>query len=304
MRHRRTFMHRSSFRATLSIAVLTASALFGGTAAHATSHATSHAAPHAGAPAIASQSSGQRPLVVRDDLKEVFRKAGVTGTFALLDVSRGRTVVVDARRARQRLIPASTFKIPHSLIALETGAVKDENEVIPYGGRPQPFPEWEQDMNLRDAIKASNVPVFQTIARRIGLKREKQWLNRLGYGNRRVGTKVDTFWLDGPLKISAVEQTGFLSRLARQKLPASKHNQRLVRDLLKVEEKNGYRLYAKTGWGMSTEPNIGWWAGWVERGGRVHAFALNIDIKADGDTAKRIPIARDLLGRLGVLPRA
>ncbi len=299
MQNSPTLAPRARLRGALGVAVLTASALFGGTAYGATGgHATSTAAP------AASQAVGHHDLIVRDDLQALFRDAAVRGTFALYDVKRGQTTVVDSQRARQRLIPASTFKIPHSLIALETRAVKDENEVIPYGGQPQPFPEWEHDMNLRDAVRASNVPVFQTLSRRIGLKREQQWVNRLHYGNRRIGTVVDRFWLDGPLEISAVEQTGFLSRLARQQLPASKRNQLTVRDLLKIEEKDGYALFAKTGWGMSTKPGIGWWVGWVERGDRLYTFALNIDINADKDTEKRIPLARELLKALGALPKA
>ncbi|MER5420258.1 class D beta-lactamase [Streptosporangium roseum] len=302
MQHSSDPARRRRVRTTLGVAVLTASALFGGTAAHGA------AGPSGGGTAAtgtaAAQSAVQQRTIVRDDLQALFRQAGVRGTFALLDVKTGQTTVVDRRRAEQRLIPASTFKIPHALIALETGAVKDENEVIPYGGKPQPFPEWEQDMNLRDAIRVSNVPVFQTIARRIGVKREKQWANRLGYGNRQIGSVVDQFWLEGPLEISATEQTRFLSRVARGKLPASQRNQRTVRELLKIEEKDGYTLYAKTGWGMSTKPGIGWWVGWIERGDRLYTFALNIDVNADEDTKKRIPLARELLSRLGALPAA
>ncbi len=285
---------RPRLRAVLGAAVLTASALFGGAA---------YAAPGTDRVGV-SPAVVQGGVVVRDDLQAVFRDAGVRGTFALYDVKRGRTTVVDLRRARQRLIPASTFKIPHSLIALETGVIADENEVIPYGGEPQPFPEWEQDMNLRDAVRASNVPVFQTLARRIGAERERRWVNRLHYGDHEIGTVVDRFWLDGPLEISAVEQTRFLSRLARQQLPASRRHQLTVRDILKTEEKDGYALFAKTGWGMSTDPGLGWWVGWIERGGNLHTFALNIDIVADGDTAKRIPVARTLLQSLHVLPRS
>ncbi|GAB2862777.1 oxacillin-hydrolyzing class D beta-lactamase OXA-50 [Actinocorallia aurea] len=284
---------RSRLRATLAAAALAVSAFIGGAPAAA------------GSPAAAPPADvvGHGP-VVRDDLAEVFERAGVRGTFALLDVRRGRTTVVDLARAKRRLIPASTFKVPHSLIALETGVIADEYEVIPYGGQPQPFPEWEQDMNLRDAVRASNVPVFQTLARRIGLAREQRWLDRLGYGNARAGSVVDRFWLDGPLKISAVEQTRFLSRLARQELPFSEAHQLTVRDILKTEEKDGYALFAKTGWGMSTEPGIGWWVGWVERGADLYTFALNIDIVADADTAQRVPVARELLRALGALPAA
>ncbi|MFI7107352.1 class D beta-lactamase [Nonomuraea sp. NPDC050227] len=241
---------------------------------------------------------------VRDDLRTVFDTAGVRGTFALLDVSSKTTTVVDRRRAETPMVPASSFKVPHALVALETGAVKSPDEVIPWDGTPQPYPEWEKDMTMREAVHISNAAAFQVIARRIGLTRERQWLHRLGYGNQQTGTVVDRFWLDGPLKISAVEQTRFMERLAALRLPASRANQRAVQDLILIEKKNGYALYAKSGWQNAPNPGTGWWTGWVERGGRLYTFALNMDIAKDADAAKRATLARQLLYRLNVLPAA
>ena len=242
-------------------------------------------------------------MVERPDLAAVFAERGTPGAFVLFDVSADRMTIVGAARARRPYVPASTFKIPNSLIALETGAVADEREVIPYGGKPQPFPQWERDMDMRDAIRVSSVPVYQEIARRIGRKRMQDHLDRLGYGNRRIGTVVDRFWLDGPLEISALEQVRFLARLARGKLPLSERSQRIVREILRVEEKDGVALFAKTGWASGPAPPMtGWWVGWVERDAKVYAFALNIDMATADDTAKRIPIGRSLLSRLGVLP--
>ncbi|MFF0861352.1 class D beta-lactamase [Nonomuraea sp. NPDC003560] len=241
---------------------------------------------------------------VRDDLRTVFDTAGVRGTFALLDVSSRTTTVVDRRRAETPMVPASSFKVPHALVALETGVVKTPDEVIPWDGTPQPYPEWEKDMTMREAVRISNAAAFQVIARRIGLTRERQWLHRLGYGNQQTGTVVDRFWLDGPLKISAVEQTRFMERLATQRLPASRANQRAVQDLILMEKKNGYTLYAKSGWQNAPNPGTGWWTGWVERGGRLYTFALNMDIAKDADAAKRATLARQLLYRLNVLPAA
>lgn len=257
-----------------------------------------------GAVAVAAADQIRPGVVERDDLRSVFDAAGVRGSFALLDVKTRTTTVVDGRRAQTPLVPASSFKVPHALVALETGAVKSPDEVIPWDGTPQPFPEWEQDMTMREAVRVSNAAAFQVIARRIGLKRERQWLHRLGYGNRETGTAVDRFWLDGPLKISAVEQTRFMERLAAARLPASREHQRTVRELIKQEEKDGYALFAKSGWQNAPGPGTGWWTGWVERGGRVHPFALNIDIVEGGDAAKRATVARELLRRLDVLPAA
>ncbi len=117
-------------------------------------------------------------LVVRDDLQPIFENAGVRGTFVLLDVAQRQTTIVDRARAERPAVPASTFKIAHSIIALETGVVRDENEVVPYGGRRQPIKAWEKDMSLREAVPASNAAIFQEIARRIGPKRMQEWLNR------------------------------------------------------------------------------------------------------------------------------
>lgn len=63
------------------------------------------------------------------------------------------------------------------------------------------FPEWEKDMTLGDAMKASAIPVYQDLARRIGLELMSKEVKRVGYGNADIGTQVDNFWLVGPLKL-------------------------------------------------------------------------------------------------------
>ena len=123
---------------------------------------------------VMGASQAHAELVVRDDLKRVFDEAGVTGTFVLMDIRGDRTYVVDPARAARRIHPASTFKIPNSLIAFDTGAVRDDQEVIPYGGKPQPFKQWEKDMALPEAIRVSNVPIYQEVARRIGPARMQE----------------------------------------------------------------------------------------------------------------------------------
>jgi len=81
---------------------------------------------------------------------------------------------------------------------------------------------------------------------------------------------VDTFWLRGALAISAVEQTRFLDRLARQLLPFPLQAQRAVREITLVEQGPGWELHAKTGWQNGPNPGVGWWVGWVEKGGRSY----------------------------------
>lgn len=242
-----------------------------------------------------------RPAGEDAALGRCFSDEGAVGCFALRDTS-GALRLVNGPRARLRFAPASTFKIPNSLIALDAGAVRDEREVVPYGGQPQPFKQWERDLNLRDAFAASSVPVYQELARRIGPARMREAVAAFGYGNAETGTVVDRFWLDGPLTISAIEQTAFLLRLAQGGLPVSARSLAIVRDISTVETRGGAVLHAKSGWLF--EQGLGWWVGWVERGASLHGFALNIDMAGIADAPKRERIGRRLLQHFGVWPPA
>jgi len=236
----------------------------------------------------------------RDDLKSVFAEFGTAGTFVLYDIGKKRLTLVNEVRAETRKIPASTFKIANSLIALETAVIDDENQLIPYGGMPQPFKSWERDMSMRKAIRVSNVPIYQELARRIGFENYGKRLKRLRYGNAEVGQDIETFWLKGPLKISAIEQARFLASLAKQKLPLSKRSQTVVRDILRLERKGSSVLFGKTGWTVTPNPQLGWFVGWVENERGIFSFALNIDMNSRRDAKKRKALAKVLLKRLAV----
>jgi len=222
------------------------------------------------------------------DIGKLFTDAGVQGTFVLYDVDQDRYFGHDRIRAETRFIPASTFKIANSLIGLSVGAVGSVDEVLPYGGTPQPIKTWEHDMGLREAIKISNVPIYQELARRIGLERMRENLAEMDYGNGEIGIKVDDFWLAGPLKISAVEQTRFLARLGQDRLPFSKEVQGQVREIVKLEQGEGWALYGKTG----QKAEIGWWVGWVQKAERLYSFAVNIEVPQTDDPAKRIELGK------------
>lgn len=233
-------------------------------------------------------------------LARLFQAEGVTGTFVVHDLAQDSYTVHDRRRAETRYVPASTYKIPNSLIGLATGVVANVDQVLPYGGGAARRPEWAHDMSLRDAIRVSNVPVYQGLARRIGIERMRSSLRQFDYGNMDPGTVVDTFWLEGPLKISAVEQTLFLDKLVQDTLPVPKAALAAVREILRQE--GPAELYAKTGWAAPQgAPDIGWWVGWVKKDGKIYTFALNLDIPDDATGAKRVPLGKASLRALGLL---
>jgi beta-lactamase class D len=237
-----------------------------------------------------------------DEIARLFKERDLQGTFVLYDVAGDRLIGHNRTRAQIRYIPASTFKIPNSLIGLSAGAVRNVDEVLPYGGKPQPMKEWEQNMSLRNAIKISNVPIYQELARRTGLKRMRAGVTALQYGNQTIGGIVDDFWLVGPLKISAMEQAAFLARFGQLELPLPRPVQLSVREIVFIEAGDKWALYGKTGWATTYQPKIGWWVGWVQKGDEIYSFALNIDMPKMADGPKRLELGKACLTALGVLP--
>ncbi|MGH8726963.1 MAG: penicillin-binding transpeptidase domain-containing protein [Burkholderiales bacterium] len=96
----------------------------------------------------------------------------------------------------------------------------------------------------------------------------------------------------------------FLCRFYFGDLGVSERTTRIVKDLLVLEQTPAYRLSGKTGWaglGKPSAPQIGWLAGYLERGGNVYFFATNIDIEKNEDAAARLSITKAILRDLGLI---
>ncbi len=236
-------------------------------------------------------------------LAAVFAKHEASGTFVVYDAVANKFIGHDHDRAKTRFVPASTFKIANTLIGLSCGAVASVDEVIPFVGEPQTNKAWQHDMSLRQAIAISNVPLYQELARRIGLDAMRLGVATIRYGNGEIGKSVDTFWLQGPLLISADEQCRFLYRLATLNLPLAKKIQESVKQIVELDHGEGWTLYGKTGATSFYTPSLGWWVGWVRKDGVDYSFALNIDMPDfDQDLEKRTEIGLECLSLLGIIP--
>lgn len=249
------------------------------------------------APILSSAQWTESPVVA-----DQFHEANVVGAFVVLDPRTGNLTGYNQDRASKRFVPASTFKIANTLIGLSVGAIKDVDEILEYGGQPQPVKAWERNMSLRDAIAISNVAIYQTLARRIGLKRMLENVELLEYGNESIGQVVDRFWLDGPLEISAIEQVGFLAKLMSNRLPISETAQVQTQEILLKEKGEDWGLWAKSGWQNFPNEGVGWWVGWVRSGGMSYPFALNMEMKDAEMGPIRERLARSCLKSLGLLP--
>jgi beta-lactamase class D len=244
------------------------------------------------------------------DLRQYFKET--EGCFALYDLKGARYLRYNEERCRRRFSPFSTFKIPNSLIGLETGVIKDAEFVIPWdrvkyppeNWDTEPFKHWGQDHSLRTAIKYSVVWYYRELASRVGAERMNQYLESLGYGNRDASGGIDRFWLDSSLRISADEQVEFLKAFYQGRLPVSKRSLDIVKEIITLEQTDSYKLSGKTGGGPIGERALGWFVGYLETKGNVYFFALNIEganFAAVRD--QRINLTKRILAGVGYLPK-
>jgi beta-lactamase class D len=237
------------------------------------------------------------------DLSEYFSKRGVVGSFLFYDENGDHFIRYCQNRCSQRFIPASTFKLLNAQIALETGVIKDENEVIPWDGTDWKINSWNQDQNLRTAMQDSVVWFYQELARRIGRERMQEYVDLVGYGNLDISGSSDVFWLEGNLRISQEEQIAFLERLYHEALPFSEETMKTVINIIVLEETPVYRLSGKTGWATSVNPDVGWFVGYVEKGGNVYYFATNVNLEGSVESLGKISqaITMEILAAMGIL---
>jgi beta-lactamase class D len=234
----------------------------------------------------------------RDDLAKRFFDLGTTGTFVGYKVDDYLIIASDKVRSGEGKLPASTFKIPNSIIALETGVVDDpDKDVFKWDGVTRSIEPWNKDHTLRSAIAVSAVPVYQEIARRVGAERMQKYLDLFDYGNRDIGGGIDQFWLTGNLRIDPIQQIDFVDRLRRGVLPVSKRSQELTRDILTVTKVGDATIRAKSGLlgAEAGKPSLGWMVGWVEKGSQQTVFAMNMDCKEQSHIAARMTVTQQCL---------
>ena len=245
------------------------------------------------------------PNNVKQDkkLKKYFDENKVDGCFALMDNGTGKFTVHNLGRYRDSsYLPASTFKIVNSLIGLQTGKISHDSMVIKWDGVTRRIEDWNQDLNMYNAFRASSVNYYQEVARRIGKDTMQFWLDSLKYGTQRITSAIDSFWLDNSLKVSSDEQLGLVKRLYFNQLPFFKSYQEMVKRAMLFENNSNYRLGYKTGWGFTENGHsIGWIVGWIEENNHPYFFVLNIE-SPDKDFdmwAVRMKMLKDILKELG-----
>ncbi len=241
--------------------------------------------------------------------------------FIMRDNNHESIHFYNKERCLERVVPASTFKVFLSLVALETAIAPDDRLVIKWDS-VQRKPEWNKDMTLAEALKVSSEPYFKELARRIGAERIQHYLDTVKYGNMKMTGNVDDIWTNNSLQISADEEAGFLKRMYFYELPFSERTQRIVKAMMLREQDTAYNLYYKTGTAFVNGKTVFWVAGFAEHVQHVkepkgsmnstnernypYFFAENFEMP-ESDTSRnwsnvRLDILHKVLREYGAIP--
>lgn len=238
--------------------------------------------------------------VERADLAAVFSEHGVDGCMTVYEEETHTITRINPVLCDRMWPPASTFKIPHTLIALETGVVSGPHHPFVWDGEDRKYPAWNKNQTLDSAFRNSVVWVYEEIAQKLGRERIKTYLDRMGYGNRSVSGDMP-FWLYGGLRISSDGQVAMLRRLYDFDLPFQRDHMALVQVMMQLEENSDYSLSGKTGWTVIRDMQYGWFIGWVIKNRKPVFFATHVQSKVGVESfgASRRESAKAVLEALG-----
>lgn len=236
--------------------------------------------------------------------------------FIAINLKDNGCRIINEKGVALRHSPYSTFKIPHTLIALETGAVKSVDERIEWDSLKYPaasyWPEtWKKSQTLATAFQRSAVWYYQALVPRIDPSQYKKWLAKFQYGNQTFTPGSNQFWLNGEIKISPEEQVSFLVCLLKNRCGIKSEIFSALESIALQESKNDFSLYAKTGTGPIDPNNFdgafeGWYVGFVKNGGGKPVTAFAIYMQGDSFSALqnyRKELSLQLLTDLGFWSR-
>lgn len=222
------------------------------------------------------------------DLSSEF--GNMDGCFVVYDKKNDQWQIYQEELALERMSPASTYKIYDALLALESGTITPDSNIMTWDGVSYPFSEWEQDQTLDSAVRDSVNWYFQKLDASIGRSNIQNFLNEIDYGNQRIGNSLETYWLDQSLKISAVEQVELLIRFEQNQFQFKEKNIQAVKDSLLLSSDSGQSLYGKTGTIRTNEGDSGgWFIGYSKTPDNTYYFAVSVrGEQASGTAARKI----------------
>lgn len=191
---------------------------------------------------------------------------------------------IGGESCKKQYSASSTFKVPLSVMAFDSGALKDENVVFKWDGKVDARPEVNKDHNAKTWMKDSVVWFSQRLTQKMGQQKVQSYLNAFEYGNRDLKGGITQAWLVSPsktpaLSISAYEQIDFMKKLWSDKLRASPRAMALAREITYLETSpNGFVLNGKTGsnfFDNERKVRLGWFVSHVQKGDQEYIAVTN-----------------------------
>lgn len=214
---------------------------------------------------------------------------------AIADAATGK-VVMQRGDCQRQVTPASTFKIPLSLMGYDAGFLQDaQTPVLPFRqGYIDWRPSWRSATTPAKWMNQSVVWYSQQITQALGMARFSAYTRRFGYGNADLAGDaghdgLTAAWLESSLRISPLGQLSFLGKLVNRQLDVSAHAYAMTAQLtLWPQAPEGWRINGKTGSGAG----YGWYVGWAAKGSRTYVFARLVQKDALA-TVPSAQLARD-----------
>lgn len=126
------------------------------------------------------------------------------GSFVLYDLEHDTWNIHDMEHAILRVAPNSTYKIYDALLGLEKGLITPDDSLMTWNGEPYPFETWNADQTLQSAMHSSVNWYFQAIDEQLGAASVSNYIQEIGYGNKKMSNDLSTYWMESSLNISPV----------------------------------------------------------------------------------------------------
>ena len=227
--------------------------------------------------------------------------SGYEGSFVLYDLNGDTWNVYDMEQATLRTAPNSTYKIYDALFGLEEGVIAPDDSFMAWDGTNHPFEAWNGNQDLFSAMQSSVNWYFEEIDKQIGGAAIQDYIRKIGYGNEIVNANLSSYWMQGTLKISPVEQVELLTALHNNQFDFAPENINAVKNsicLFSSEDKN---FYGKTGTGRVDGQDVnGWFVGLLETAGNTYFFATNIQAAENATGSKASEISLSILSHMGI----
>ncbi|WP_335340632.1 BlaR1 family beta-lactam sensor/signal transducer [Rummeliibacillus stabekisii] len=233
------------------------------------------------------------------NLSNLFK--GYDGSFVLYDNQTDQYKIYNKDKSTLRVSPTSTYKIYSALIGLESNIITGENSTLNWNRTKYPFDSWNSEQNLNSAMKNSVTWYFQELDKKNQARIIESYLKRLHYGNSDMSGGISQYWLESSLKISPVEQVQLLKNFYTNQIGFKDKNVQVVKEAIKLEQKNKVLLSGKTGTGAINGKEVnGWFIGYVEKGKDTYFFATNIERKEKATGKKAAEITLSILKDMGI----